>query len=160
VRGVVHSEFVPSGQTVNQAFYLEVLKRLRNSLRQKRPDLWQAGEWFFHHDNAPVHTTLSIRWFLTKNGMTTVFHPPYSPDLASCNFFLFPRMKRDMNGKRFVVIDEVKKKRRRRWQASQKMSLKNASKIGTKDWTSATESTLKEIKYFLKQNLINNLVQK
>lgn len=27
VRGVVHSKFVPSGQTANQAFYLEVLKR-------------------------------------------------------------------------------------------------------------------------------------
>lgn len=110
VRGVVHSEFVPPGQTVNQAFYLEVLKRLRNSLRRKRPDLWQSGEWFFHHDNAPAHTALSVRRFLTKNGMTTVSHPPYSPDLAPCDFFLFPRMKRDMKGKRFADIDEVKKK--------------------------------------------------
>lgn len=110
VRGVVHSEFVPQGQTVNQAFYLEVLKRLRNSLRRKRPDLWQSGDWFFHHDNAPAHTALSVRQFLTKNGMTPVPHPPYSPDLAPCDFFLFPRMKRDMKGKRFADITEVKKK--------------------------------------------------
>jgi len=57
-----------------------------------------------------------------------------------------------MKEKRFADIDEVKKKRRRRWQASQKMSLKSASKIGTKDWTSAltpTESTLKATKCFL-----------
>jgi [histone H3]-lysine36 N-dimethyltransferase SETMAR len=108
VRGVVHSEFVPPKQTVNQAFYLEVLKRLRNSLRRKRPELWQSG--VFHHDNAPAHTALSVRRFLTKNDMTTVSYPP---DLAPCDFFLFPRMKRDMKGKRFADIDEVKKKNHR-----------------------------------------------
>lgn len=110
VKGVVHSEFVPQGQTVNQAFYLEVLKRLRNSVRRKRPDLWKSGDWFFHHDNAPAHTALSVRQFLTKNDMTPVPHPPYSPDLAPCDFFLFPRMKREMKGKRFADVAEVKKK--------------------------------------------------
>ncbi|PNF43896.1 hypothetical protein B7P43_G02795 [Cryptotermes secundus] len=43
--------------------------------------------------------SLSVRQFLTKKGMTSVPHPPYSPDLALCDFFLFPRMKRDMKGK-------------------------------------------------------------
>ncbi|PNF22069.1 hypothetical protein B7P43_G09301 [Cryptotermes secundus] len=47
----------------------------------------QSGDWFFHHDNAPAHTALSVRQFLTKNGMTPVPHPPYSPDLAPCDFF-------------------------------------------------------------------------
>ncbi|VVC42343.1 Hypothetical protein CINCED_3A023661 [Cinara cedri] len=43
--------------------------------------------------------------------MTTVPHPPYSPDLTPCDFFLFPRMKRNVKGKRFADIDEVKKKK-------------------------------------------------
>lgn len=51
-----------------------------------------------------------MRKFLNKNGMTPVPHPPYSPDLAPCDFFLFPRMKRDMKGKRFADITEVKTK--------------------------------------------------
>jgi len=38
-------------------------------------------------------------------------HPPYSPDLAPCDFFLFPRMKRQKIGKRFADVREVKKKR-------------------------------------------------
>jgi len=37
-------------------------------------------------------------------------HPPYSPDLAPCNFLLFPRMKGQKKGKRFVDVHEVKKK--------------------------------------------------
>jgi len=37
-------------------------------------------------------------------------HPPYSPDLAPCDFFLFPRMKGQIKGKRFADGHEVKKK--------------------------------------------------
>ncbi|PNF23576.1 hypothetical protein B7P43_G04958 [Cryptotermes secundus] len=55
-------------------------------------------------------TSLSVRQFLTKNGMTPVPHPPYSPNLAPCDFFLFPRMKRDVKGKRFADVAEVKEK--------------------------------------------------
>ena len=53
---------------------------------------------------------LSVRQFLTKNGMTMASHPPYSPDLAPCDFFLFPRMKRDLKGKRFQNVEEVRGK--------------------------------------------------
>jgi hypothetical protein len=37
-------------------------------------------------------------------------HPSFSPDLAPCNFFLFPRMKGQKKGKRFADVREVKKK--------------------------------------------------
>jgi len=42
--------------------------------------------------------------------MTTASHPSYSPDLAPCNFFLFPRMKRDFKGKLFQNVEEARKK--------------------------------------------------
>ena len=35
---------------------------------------------------------------------------PYSPDLAACDFFLFPRMKRDLKGKLFQNVEEVREK--------------------------------------------------
>jgi len=87
IKGLVHFEFVPQGQTVNRQFYLEVLKRLRDAVRRKRPELWWSGEWLLHHDNAPAHTALSVRQFLTKNRMTTASHHPYSPDLHPAIFF-------------------------------------------------------------------------
>ena len=40
-KGIVHKEFVPPGQTVYAAFYVEVLKRLRENVRRKRPDQWR-----------------------------------------------------------------------------------------------------------------------
>jgi hypothetical protein len=42
----------------------EELKRLRDTVRRKRPELWQSGEWLLHQDNAPAHTALSVRQFL------------------------------------------------------------------------------------------------
>lgn len=42
--------------------------------------------------------------------MTPIDHPPYSPDLTPCDFFLFPRLKRDMKGQRFATVEEVKQK--------------------------------------------------
>ena len=50
------------------------------------------------------------RQLLTKNDMTPLTHPPYSPDLAPCDLSLFPRMKKDLKGNRFVDVDEVKEK--------------------------------------------------
>jgi len=41
IRGVMHFEFLPTDQTVNKAYYLGVMRRLRNAVRQKRPDLWK-----------------------------------------------------------------------------------------------------------------------
>jgi len=64
--GIVHKEFVPPGQIVNQRFYLKVLKRLRDIVRKKRPEMWSSSDWFLHHDNAPAHTALSVQQFLGR----------------------------------------------------------------------------------------------
>ena len=42
--------------------------------------------------------------------MTLMPHPPYSPNLSLRNFFLFPRMKNVLKGKRFADVEEVKQK--------------------------------------------------
>jgi len=57
-RGIVHKKFVPSGQTVNHAFYKDVLERLRKRVQRVRTD--NADDWVLQHDNAPAHTALSI----------------------------------------------------------------------------------------------------
>ena len=91
-KGVVHYDFIAQGQTVNQQCYLEVLTRLRESVWRKRPGLW-PDKRILHHDNAPAHDSLRFREFLAKNSITKMDHPPYSSDLASCDFWLFPKLK-------------------------------------------------------------------
>ena len=98
--GVVHQEFLPQRRTVNKEYYLEVMRRLREAIRKKRPELWKNNSWLLHHENAPAHSSLLVRNFLAKK--------PYSPDLAPCVFFLFPRLKRPMKGRRFATIEEIK----------------------------------------------------
>jgi len=45
---------------------------------------------------------------LTEIGGTALQHPPYSPDLAPCDFWAFPTLKAQLCGKRFSSDDEVK----------------------------------------------------
>ena len=105
----MHREFIPPGQTVNQECYLEVLRRLRENVRRKRPELWRSGDWFLHHDNAPAHTALSVIRYLASLGRTVVPHPPYSPDLdPPRDIVLFLTMKKTLKGKRFATVEEVK----------------------------------------------------
>lgn len=45
VQGIVHSEFVPPGQTVNQDYYIEVLRRLREAVRRRGGSGGRVAEW-------------------------------------------------------------------------------------------------------------------
>ena len=86
ITGMIYMHWVPTGQTVNKEYYVEVLREFRKRFRRKRPALFKSGQWHFHQDNAPVHNSILVIDYLTKMGIKTVPQPPYSPDLASCDF--------------------------------------------------------------------------
>jgi len=106
--GIVHHEYARDRQTINKEFYLEVLRRLRESVRQKRPEKWRDGDWILHHDNAPAHTSHLVQQFLAKHGTAKLQQPPYSPDLTPCDFFLFPRLKKVLKGHQFEATEDIK----------------------------------------------------
>ena len=106
LNGIVRAEFVPRNTTVNSEYYKGLLERLRNDVRRKRPEKWANG-FILHHDNAPCHTSLLVRQFLSNKLITVCPHPPYSPDLAPCDFWLFPKVKITMKGKRFESIQDI-----------------------------------------------------
>ena len=76
----------------------------RKSFRRKRPELFQSSRWHFQQDNAPVHNTIFVIDYLIKMSIKTVPQPPYSPDLAPCDFWLVPKFR----GCRYETIEEVK----------------------------------------------------
>ena len=61
--------------------------------RRKRPALFKSDQWHFHQDNTPVYNSILVTEYLTKMGIKTVCHPPYSPDLAPCDFCLFRKLR-------------------------------------------------------------------
>ena len=61
---------------------------------------------FLNFDLLTRHCLFMI--FLAKNNTVIMPQPPYSPDLAPCDFFLFPRLKTPMKGRRFATIEEIK----------------------------------------------------
>jgi hypothetical protein len=107
IKGVVHHEFLHQGQTVNRWYYLKVLKCLIETIRRKRPQLWSNNFWFLRHDNAPANALLLIHDFLANTNQTVLHQPPYSPDLALADFFLFPKLKSTSKGLRFQAIQEI-----------------------------------------------------
>jgi histone-lysine N-methyltransferase SETMAR len=109
IKGVIFQHWVPEGRTVNQHYYKNVLQNLRERIRRKRPKLWKNG-FILHQDNAPAHTALSVKQFLVEKQTAVLEHHPYSPDLAPCDFFLFPKVKSVLKGTHFASVTEVKKK--------------------------------------------------
>jgi len=133
-QGIIHHEFVPRGQTVNKEFYVEVLKRLREAVRRKRPQLWTKQSWVLHHDNAPAHSLFLVRNFLAENETTVVPQPSYSPDLASADFFLFPKLKSTLKGRRFDTVDEIQKNSTNELFAIPKEAFQKAFQSWQKRW--------------------------
>ena len=109
MRGIVPTEFMPQGHTINQHIYRDVLRHLMWSVREKRRELYEKKSWLLRHGNTPVHNALSIHEFLAKNNIAVLEQPPYSPDLAPCDFFLFPKLKGVMKGMRFPDVQAIKR---------------------------------------------------
>lgn len=106
-QGMIYVHAIPPGQTVNQTTYLAILRQLiRKHMSTKRPQ-YKGGNWKLHLDNAPCHTANSVRQFLASKGIKIVPHPPYSPDLAPSDFFLYPQMKKVTRGVKYESREEV-----------------------------------------------------
>ncbi|KAJ4427328.1 hypothetical protein ANN_24948 [Periplaneta americana] len=79
-QGLMHHEFIPEGRTVTKELYVETLRRLWDAVRRKRPE---------------------------KHNITALDHPPYSPDLSPPDYFLFPRLKSHLKGRRFNAEEVI-----------------------------------------------------
>ncbi len=61
----------------------------------------------FNQDNAPCHKSTKTMAKLNEFCFSLVLHPPYSPDLASSNYWIFADLKKMLQGKRFGSNEEV-----------------------------------------------------
>lgn len=98
------------------------------------------NSWFLHHDNAPSHTALVLREYFAKNSTNIVPQPPYSPDLAPCDFWLFSKLKRPLRGHRFDSIEEIKAESKRELMAIPEDEYKQCFENWKKRWHSCIAS--------------------
>ena len=93
---------VLKGKTVATKYYEDiiVLRKLKKVYKRRRP---QTGLKYLRllHDNAPAHKARIVTEFLKAGKVTVLPHPAFSPDLAPSNFFLFPKLKFHLSGKKY-----------------------------------------------------------
>ena len=131
--GLIYMHWVSTGQTVKKEYYVEILREFRKRFRRKRPALFKSGQWHFYQDNTPVHNSILVTDYLSKMGIKTHPQPPYSPDLAPCDFWLFPKLR----ARRYETIKE-----KRLWRRSLTRSHKRTSMGPSKSCWNRTISTL------------------
>ena len=109
--GMVHHEFLRRGGSITAEEYCAVLGGLKEKIWKKRPHLWVMEEGYrrflLHHDNATPHTAIPTLAHLGENHMEMIAHPPYSPDMAPNDYFLFPELKSWMRGQVYRNIAQV-----------------------------------------------------
>lgn len=98
--GLVKAVRLDTQKTVTANWYTTVcLPKVFSDIGVRYPIL--------HHDNASSHTADLTRQYLVENKINIMEHPPYSPDLAPCDYWLFPGLKRNMRGRRFSSDQEI-----------------------------------------------------
>ncbi|KAM8702325.1 hypothetical protein ACLKA7_004989 [Drosophila subpalustris] len=91
--GIIFIDYLQKGQTINSDYYMALLERLKDEIAKKRPHMAKK-KVLFHQDNAPCHKSMKTMAKLNELGFELLPHPPYSPDLAPSDYWLFADLKK------------------------------------------------------------------
>jgi len=103
---ILFIDYLEKGKTIIREYYSNLLTRLDEKIREKRPGL-QKKKVIFYQDNAPTHKSILAIGILRDLYYELLEHPPYSPDLAPSDFFLFPKLKLFFASQRFSLNQEA-----------------------------------------------------
>ena len=104
-KGIILIDYKPAGTSITGEYYANVIKQLRVAIKEKRRGKLAAGVLLLH-DNAPVHKSRVAQVAIRE--CEQLNHPPYSPDLAPSDYYLFRNLKSHLRGTRFRDDDELK----------------------------------------------------
>lgn len=99
-KGILLIDYLEKGKTINSEYYTTLLDQLDVMVREKRPSL-RKKKIIFNQDNARVHTSALSMAKIKELKYDLLEQPPYSPDLAPSDFYLFRNLKQFLRGKRF-----------------------------------------------------------
>jgi len=105
--GISFINYLGKGKTLTGEYYSNLLSRLDEKIREKRPSLQKKKKIIFHQANAPTHKSVLAMEKLRDLHYELLKHPPYSPDLAPSDFNLFPKLKLLLAGQHFSSNQEA-----------------------------------------------------
>lgn len=103
-KGLILSDYLQKGRTINAAYYVGLLEKLKTAIAEKRPGL-NKKKILLLQDNASPHTAKLTTAAVKKLGTEILDHPPYLPDLAPSD--LFPKLKESLAGQKYSDDSEV-----------------------------------------------------
>ena len=98
---IIFIDYLQKGKTVNGEYYANLLQRLSNEIKKKRPYLAKK-KVLFYQSNASVHTSAIAMAKINELKFKLLSHIPYSSDLGPSDYFLFPNLKNWLGGQRFA----------------------------------------------------------
>lgn len=138
VDGVIMIDFLAAGSTVTGQYYANVLRQLREAIKTKRRGKLSYSVWLLQ-DNAPAHTSQLSIDAARECGFRILPHPPYSPDLAPSDYFLFHRMKDELRGRHFETDESVIDATQQFLEGQDKAWFKSGLAMLEKRWTKCIE---------------------
>ena len=84
-------DYLEQGRTINSAYYAGELGWPCQEIARKRQEKLTCGVLLLK-DNAPSHTSQVAMTAATECGFEILPHPPYSPAMATSDFYMFPKM--------------------------------------------------------------------
>ena len=105
-----HSFFIvkvlPSDATFNGDYFInEILDPLHEMMASESEE--PQRKIIVHYDNARPHTSRKVFEYLESHNMEKAPQPPFSPDIAPSDFFLFGYVKNKLSGRSFRSPDEL-----------------------------------------------------
>jgi histone-lysine N-methyltransferase SETMAR len=104
--GILLTDYLPRGHTVNGAYYAGLIQKLRVAVKEKRRGKLTRGILLLH-DNAPPHKSNVAQAAIHDAKFTELNHPAYSPDVAPSDYFLFANLKRHLRGKQYSTNEQL-----------------------------------------------------
>ena len=134
VEGIVAQILVPKGTTVTGNLYANKILSEVFSEFKEMSGRCTVHDVMLHHDNAVPHTSKVVTKYLFQEKVIVLPHPPYSPDLAPCDFFYSLNSRKSLKIRSIRNLKILQGVFRQLFPISQKRSTKTVLRAGKKDY--------------------------
>jgi len=103
MKGIIHYEFLKSGQKKNSDIYCSQVEQVHKKLKDINPDLINRRQVIILQDNASKKTIQKFR----DIGYDILSYPLYSPDISTTDYHVFLSMSKFLSRKNFDTLEDL-----------------------------------------------------